>query len=69
MTRFMTGDGTGDGPAGFTGQSRLPLSFCLEEHVRYLNPRSCASGDEWDDPRHVPLSPPTSWTRKEVRAL
>src|SRR5882762_2718122 len=61
----MTGDA---GPADLPGQSRIPFSCCLEEHVRYSNPRSCLSGDEWDDPCHVPVFPATNWTRKEVGA-
>jgi hypothetical protein len=59
----MTGDA---GPAELPGQSRIPFSCYLEEHVRYSKPQSCASGDEWDDACHIPLFPPTSWTRKEV---
>ena len=59
----MTGDA---GPAELPGQSRIPFSCCLEEHVRYSKPQSCASGDEWDDACHIPLFPPTRWTRKEV---
>jgi hypothetical protein len=59
FTRFMTGEA---GPSDLAGQSRFPFSCCLEEHVRY------SKRDEWDDSYHIPLFPPTSWTRKEVRA-
>jgi len=55
------------GPALLPGQARIPFFCSLEEHVRYSSPKSCPSGDEWDDPSHMPLSSPTTWTRKEVR--
>ncbi len=56
----MTGEA---GPSDLPGQSRVPFSCCLEEHVRYSKP-----GEEWEDTCHIPLFPPTSWTRKQVRA-
>jgi hypothetical protein len=56
---FMTGEA---GPSDLPGQSRGPFSCCLEEHVRY------SKRDERDNPGHISLFPPTSWTRKEVRA-
>jgi hypothetical protein len=59
FTRFMTGAA---GPSELPDQSRVPFSCSLEEHVRY------SKRDEWDDACHIPLFPPTSWTRKEVRA-
>jgi hypothetical protein len=62
----MTGQA---GPAVLPGQSRRPLSCCLEEHVRYSSPKSCSSGDEFDDPSHMPLFSQTMRTRKEVRLL
>ncbi|KAI0290016.1 hypothetical protein BC826DRAFT_1106655 [Russula brevipes] len=59
---FMTGDA---GPAVLPGQSRRPLSCCLEEHVRYSSPESCSSGDEFDDPSHMSLLSQTTRTRNE----
>jgi len=47
------------GPSELPDQSRVPFSCSLEEHVRY------SKRDEWDDACHIPLFPPTSWTRKE----
>jgi len=58
FTRFMTGEA---GPSELPDQSRVPFSCYLEEHVRY------SKRDERDDPCHIPLFPPTSWSRKEVR--
>lgn len=54
FTRFMTDD-----KPELPGQSRVPFSCCLEEHVRY------SKRDERDSPCHISLFPPTSWTRKE----
>jgi len=56
FTRFMTGEA---GPSDLPGQSRVPFTFCLEEHVRYA---------KRDHNIPLPLFPPTSWTRREVRA-
>ncbi len=53
----MTGEA---GPSDLPGQSRVPFSCCLEEHVRYSKPETDESGQ-------IPLFPPTSWTRTEVR--
>ncbi|KAI0278920.1 hypothetical protein BGY98DRAFT_1096424 [Russula aff. rugulosa BPL654] len=39
--------------------SRIPFSWCLEEHVRY------SKADERFDPCHVPLFPTANWTKKE----
>ncbi|KAH9957791.1 hypothetical protein BC827DRAFT_1269982 [Russula dissimulans] len=64
FTPFMTGEA---GPAALPGHSRLHFSCCLEEHVQYSGPKSCPSRDEWDDPSHMPLFPPTTWTRNEDR--
>ncbi|KAI0248931.1 hypothetical protein BJV78DRAFT_738337 [Lactifluus subvellereus] len=61
FTPFMTGAG----PAALPGQSRYPFFCCLEEHVRYSDPKSCSSGVNLDDRFDVPLFPPTIWTRKE----
>lgn len=58
FTRFMTGEA---GPSDLPGQSRLPFSCVLEEHVRYSEDDSCH--------RLLPLFPPTSWSRKEVSRL
>jgi hypothetical protein len=55
------------GPASLPDQSRLPISCSLEEHVRYSGAMSCPSGDEWDDPSYIPLFPPATRTRREVR--
>jgi len=52
----MTGEA---GPSDLPGQSRVPFSCRLEEHVRY------SDGRERQVPCHIPLFPPTSWTRKE----
>ncbi|KAI9463932.1 hypothetical protein F5148DRAFT_190544 [Russula earlei] len=62
FTPFMTGEA---GPAALPGHSRLPFSCCLEEHLQHSGPKSCPSGDIWDDPSLVPLLPPTTWTRRE----
>jgi hypothetical protein len=59
VTRFMTVDA---GPPDFYG-SRIPFSWCLEEHVRY------SKADERFDPSHVPLFPTANWTQKEVGTL